>query len=62
MDSPTTCPASLMPKAETVISTQCPEIGHAHAIGAGDKGVLSTCGRVGVPHHLPGIVDALAKL
>ena len=42
----------------TGTSTQRPEIGHAHAIGAGDKGMLSTCGRGGPPHHLPGVVDA----
>ena len=46
----------------TVTSTQRPEIGHAHAIGAGDKGMLSTCGRVGAPHHLPGVVDARGEL
>ena len=43
----------------TVTSTQRPEIGHAHAIGAGDKSMQSTCGRVGPPHHLPGVVDAI---
>ena len=45
-------------KGGTVTSTQRPEIGHAHAIGAGDKGMVSTCGRGGPPHHLPGVVDA----
>ena len=48
-----------MPWAYTVTSTQRPEIGHAHAIGAGDKSMLSTCGRDGGPHHLPGVIDAI---
>ena len=57
--TPATCPASLMPESVTVISTQRPEIGHAHAIGAGDKSMAGApAGREELPHHLPGVVDA----
>src|SRR5687768_17567840 len=44
---------------DTVTSTQRPEIGHPHAIGAGDESVCITRSRAGIPHHLPGIVDAI---
>ena len=44
---------------ETVTSTQRPEIGHAHAIGAGDKSMAKHLRPCGVPHHLPGVVDAI---
>ena len=47
---------------ETVISTQRPEIGHAHAIGAGDKSMLSTCGREDYPTTCPASLMPEAEL
>jgi len=56
-EAPRHLPGVIDAKGDTVISTQRPEIGHARAIGAGDKSVPITCGRAGNPHHLPDIID-----
>jgi hypothetical protein len=46
----------------TVTYTQRPEIGHAYAIGAGDKGMGSTCGRGAPPTTRPASLMPEAEL
>ena len=54
---PTTCPASLIPEAQLLVSTECAEIGHAYAIRAGDEGMMLPVVSQEYPYHLPCVVD-----
>ena len=57
VEYPTTCPASLIPEAVAIVSTECAEIGHAYAIRARDEGMDLPVVSRRITHHLPRVVD-----
>ena len=50
----------MIPEALAIVSTECAEIGHAYAIRARDEGMVLPVVSVGVPYHLPRVVDPVS--